>query len=285
MAWNINSAKLTLNLTKDGQEYTIEQELTDFQNVSIKIPLKDKTKEFIQKAREVHGNKYDYSKVNYINNKTKVCIICHEKDENGIEHGEFWQRPNDHISSKAGCPKCRGSHLYTKEEFVNKANYIHNNKYDYSLVKYSGNKNHVTIICPIHGEFKQRPDKHLRGQGCPKCNHSHGENEVERILISNNIKYECQHVIEIDKSINSSGKAYIDFYLPDYNTFIEYNGEQHYINRIHFGGKIQNFEKQQKRDEFVRLYCKNNNIRLLEIPYTEDNIQEYIINFINNLND
>ena len=281
----IKSVKLILNFTKDGQEYTIEQEITDFQDISVRIPSKDKTKEFIQKAKKIHGNKYDYSKVNYINNKTKVCIICHEKDENGIEHGKFWQRPNDHISSKAGCPKCRGSHLYTKEEFVNKANYIHNNKYDYSLVKYSGNKNHVTIICPIHGEFKQRPDKHLRGQGCPKCNKSHGETIVERYLLNNKFEYYSQFEIPIDTTINPTGKAYIDFYLPKYNLFIEYNGEQHYINRTHFGNTFNDFERQTKRDQFVRDYCKKENIRLLEIPYTEKSIEGCINNFINNIND
>lgn len=243
--------------------------------------IKSCAEDFINKAAKLYDNKYDYSKVKYINNHTKVCIVC-------PEHGEFWTTPNIHLDNHA-CPKCsnliRNHTKHSLKDFIEKANKIHNNRYSYDKVNYINNKTHVTITCPIHGDFQQRPDKHLIGQGCPKCKHSHGENEVERILLSNNIKYKCQHTIEIDKNINPSGKAYIDFYLPDYNLFIEYNGEQHYINRIHFGGKIQNFEKQQKRDEFVRLYCKNNNIRLLEIPYTEGNIQEYIINFINNLND
>lgn len=242
--------------------------------------IKSTTEDFIKKAKKLYNNKYDYSKVKYINNYTKVCIIC-------PEHGEFWTTPNTHLDNHA-CPKCsnliKNHNKYSLEDFIDKANKIHNNRYSYKKVHYINNKTHVIITCPIHGDFKQRPDKHLIGQGCPKCNHSHGENEVERILISNNIKYECQHVIEIDKNINPSGKAYIDFYLPDYNIFIEYNGEQHYVNRKHFGGRID-FERQKDRDIFVRNYCKENNIRLLEIPYTENNIQECIINFINNLND
>ena len=280
MMIEIQSAKLILEIEKDGQIFTVEQNITDFNNISLDIP-KSKKEIFIEKAKEIHGDKYDYSKVDYINNKTKICIICHEKDEDGIEHGEFWQRPNDHISSKAGCPKCRGSHLYTKEEFIKKANKVHNNKYDYSLVEYRGNKNHIKIICPIHGEFEQRPDKHLRGQGCPKCCKSHGETAVETYLLNNNIEYEVQHEIPIDTSINFSGKAYIDFYIPKYNLFIEYNGEQHYVEREHFGKR--DFERQVKRDNFVRNYCLQNNIRLLEIPYTVKYIEEYINNYIENI--
>ena len=170
--------------------------------------------------------------------------------------------------------------MFTKEEFVKKANKVHN-KYDYSLVEYSGNKNHIDIICPKHGIFSQRPDKHLRGQGCPKCNKSHGETSIERFLIKNNINYLSQYKILIDSNINPSGEAFIDFYLPDYNLFIEYNGEQHYIPKNYFGGKTR-LNIQQKRDDFVRKYCKKNNIRLLEIPYTELKIEECLFNNILN---
>ena len=283
----INSAKLIVEILDEttGELITREATLGDFgQFILPKTPRESNgrwkqsnTEEFIRKAKKIHGDKYDYSKVEYKNNSTKVCIIC-------PEHGKFWQRPNDHISKKAGCPQCKGTHLYTKEEFIEKANKIHNNYYDYSLVKYINNKTHIKIICPIHGEFEQRPDKHLRGQGCPKCKKSHGETLIEKYLLENDIEYKSQYKIPIDVSINFSGKAYIDFYLPNYNLFIEYNGEQHYINRPHFGNKYNDFERQSKRDIYVKNYCKENNIRLLEIPYTEQNIQEYLIKFLNNLN-
>ena len=68
------------------------------------------TEEFVQRAKQVHGDKYDYSKTEYVNARTKVCIICHKKNRNGIEHGEFWQTPNEHIHGR-GCPKCRNSYL------------------------------------------------------------------------------------------------------------------------------------------------------------------------------
>ena len=125
---------------------------------------KKKTREeFIQDARKVHSDKYDYSKVEYVDSLTKVCIIC-------PEHGEFWQRPSNHLSG-AGCKKCKyEKQAYSTEEFIKKANETHKGKYDYSKVKYEKSKTKVCIICPEHGEFRQEANSHLRGVGCPKCN-------------------------------------------------------------------------------------------------------------------
>lgn len=103
---------------------------------------------FIKRAREVHGNKYDYSKVEYINAKTKVCIIC-------PEHGEFWQKPSDHLNG-CGCKKCayKRNDGFSKrkklEQFIIDAKYIHGDKYDYSKVEYINAKTKVCIICPKH---------------------------------------------------------------------------------------------------------------------------------------
>nr|DAW74776.1 MAG TPA: restriction enzyme [Ackermannviridae sp.] len=101
-----------------------------------------------------------------MNSKTKVCIICHE-------HGEFWQTPNEHKKG-CGCPIC--GHIVTadskrlsKEDFIKKANEIHKGKYNYDKVVYKGSKTNVYIICHEHGEFEQRPQDHIKGQGCPKC--------------------------------------------------------------------------------------------------------------------
>ena len=123
--------------------------------------MKYTTEWFIKKAREVHGDKYDYSKVEYVNNHTKVCIIC-------PIHGEFWQTPSEHLR-KCGCKKCSKNYSYTTEEYVTNAISIHGNKYDYSKLKYVNSKTKVCIICPIHGEFWQTPHGHLLGHGCPKC--------------------------------------------------------------------------------------------------------------------
>ena len=125
------------------------------------------TEIFIEKARKIHGDKYDYSKINYINNHTKVCIVC-------PEHGEFWQTPGSHTNTGNGCPLCgnkNGSEKRLKSIniFIKQAKEIHGDKYDYSKVEYSGNHEKVIIICPEHGEFLQSPDKHLQGHRCPKC--------------------------------------------------------------------------------------------------------------------
>ena len=128
----------------------------------------DTAEEFIKKAKEVHGNKYNYSKVNYINSQTKVCIIC-------PEHGEFFIKPNGHIQGQ-GCPKCGKEKMAAKlslstEEFIKRSRKIHGYKYDYSKVVYKSQKEKVCIICPEHGEFWQNPYTHYNGIGCPKCFH------------------------------------------------------------------------------------------------------------------
>ena len=117
--------------------------------------------EFIKRAREVHGDKYNYSKVEYKGNDIKVCIVC-------PEHGEFWQKPSAHVLCKQGCPKCSGRNLNT-EEIIKEFRDVHGDKYDYSKVEYTKMHNKVCIICPEHGEFYQTPSKHLLGQGCRKC--------------------------------------------------------------------------------------------------------------------
>lgn len=121
------------------------------------------TEEFIEKAKKVHGKKYSYDEVEYLNSKTKVKIIC-------TSHGEFLQTPNCHLKGD-GCNKCEKEftmELKTKK-FINKAVIKHKNKYDYSLVKYSHSHSRVKIICEDHGIFEQEPYSHLKGHGCPIC--------------------------------------------------------------------------------------------------------------------
>ena len=134
------------------------------------MPKKYTKEQFIEKAKEVHNNKYDYSKVEYINNSTKVCIIC-------PEHGEFWQRPADHLKGH-GCSACVNNKNLTTEEFIKRSNIIHNNKYDYSETNYINNSTLVKIICPEHGLFEQKPIYHLDGHGCPHCVGKQKTNEI-----------------------------------------------------------------------------------------------------------
>ena len=117
--------------------------------------------EFIKRAKEKHGDKYDYSKVIYKNAETEVTVIC-------PKHGEFKIRPMQHLLGQ-GCSKCAGRGLNT-EELIERFRSVHGDKYDYSKVIFTKMHEPVTIICPEHGEFLQTPSKHYsKKQGCPKC--------------------------------------------------------------------------------------------------------------------
>lgn len=228
--------------------------------------------EFIKEAKEIHGDEYDYSLVDYINAKTKIKIICKK-------HGIFEQTPNKHISRKDNCPKCRNLHR-TTEEFINQLKQIHGNKYDYSLVNFINNKTKLTIICNKHGKFFQTGKDHINGHGCPKCNNSNGEMKILNFLTNNNILSEYQKTFEKCKY---KKKLKFDFYLPDYNLCIEFDGQQHFTPYEKFGGQ-KTFDNLKIKDNIKNEYCINNNIDLLRIPYTEINNIEQILKDKLNLN-
>jgi len=127
---------------------------------------KSNTPKFIEKAKKVHGNIYEYMLVNYKGNREPVQIVCHE-------HGVFKQTPKDHLDG-CGCPKCGGFARLTQKDFVMRSMKKHNNKYDYSLAKFTTDRKKITIICPEHGKFTQTPNAHMRGQGCPNCKSTKG---------------------------------------------------------------------------------------------------------------
>ena len=236
------------------------------------------TDEFINKTRLIHYDKYDYSKVEYINSHTKVCIICHE-------HGEFWQLPYLHLSG-CGCPKCgydnvRNSLCDSVNTFINKAKQIYENKYDYSKVKYKNNRTKVCIICSKHGEFWQLPNNHLNGHGCEKCSSSHMEDEMRRFLKNHNINFEEQ------KKFKWLEKQRFDFFLKDYNIAIECQGIQHFVPSDFFGK--DGFDKIKIRDEKKKLLSKENKIEILyyanykfDFPYDVYTSKEKMLNAILN---
>ena len=117
---------------------------------------------FIEKALEVHGDLFNYSRVNYINSRHKVEIVCKE-------HGIFLQEPRIHLQG-FGCKRCKvAKSRLTNEEFIEKANIVHNFKYNYSKINYNNSKNSINIICTEHGIFKQVANNHLQGFGCKHC--------------------------------------------------------------------------------------------------------------------
>ncbi len=226
---------------------------------------------FIKKAKEIHGEKYDYSLVEYISAKTKVKIIC-------PIHGVFEQMPtiHTHKTNKSGCLICSGTKKLTTEEFIIKAKEIHEDKYDYSLVEYEKNNKRVKIICKEHGVFEQCPTLHYSGYGCPICNSpSKGELKIFKYLKNHKILLKSHHSF---KDCRNTLPLPFDFYLPDHNCCIEYDGIQHFKPIKYFGGE-ESLKNLQINDKIKTEYCNKNNIKLLRIKYTDDVMEKLELNF------
>ena len=231
--------------------------------------------EFIIKARKVHKNKYDYSKVNYVNFMTNVIIIC-------PIHGEFLQTPNCHISGH-GCHICGGSKKLTRKIFIEKAKKIHANQYDYSKVIYINALTNVIIGCPVDGYFSQNPHNHLMGRGCPICKTSKGEIKVAKTLKDKKIKYIKQKTFKDCINPKTNHRLLYDFYLPKYNILIEYNGMQHYHNAyFHNKGGNKTFKSQQYRDSLKKSYALSHGYKFLVIKYNNKNIKKTITEALSN---
>lgn len=231
---------------------------------SQKSPLKDSREKFIEKAKIIFGNKYDYSKVEYINNKTPVIII--------YDNMEYTQRPDSHLTSR--CPELKWKVSLSNEEFIKKAIKIHGNTYTYDNVVYIDTKIKIKINCRKHGEFEQSPNSHLNGNGCSFCTESHGESLIRNYLEYNNILFEFQKSFSDCKNINL---LFFDFYLLDYNICIEFDGIQH-RRPVYFFGGTDAFEKVKINDNIKTEYCVKNNIKLLRINNKKD-----IENKLNNI--
>ena len=226
------------------------------------------TEEFIKEAKLIHGDKYDYSLTNYVNAHSKVKIIC-------PVHGAFEQEANSHKRGN-GCPECRNEKLREERALnfdMTLANKIHNNFYDYSLVNYVNIDTPVKIICPKHGIFEMTPYHHInRKQCCSKCRSSHGEQTIRNFLKEKSILFEEQKTFE---SCKDERTLPFDFYIPEKNLLIEYNGEQHYRNSFYL--EYHKWLKYKHHDWLKRKFAKDNKINLLTISYKDYNIIEKIL--------
>ncbi len=224
--------------------------------------------DIINKANEIHDNKYDYSKVIFTKMHEKVKILC-------PIHGVFEQSLSKHISKKQGCPHCaaikRGEQkLLNSDEFFQKAKDIHNNKYDYSRTIYHGMNYPITYICPIHGEIAQRPFDHLRGFGCHKCSNLESKNENEIYdIIYNSFNDSIQH----NRSILNGQE--LDIFIPSKNIAIEYNGLRWHSEEF---GKDKYYHLNKT------IQCNNKEIKLLQIFEDEYiNHKDIVLNKISHI--
>lgn len=254
--------------TGDESYYLVYRHLSGMKPNKITINL------FITKSNLLHNNKYDYSLVNNIKGgDKKVNIICKE-------HGIFSQRVSNHMNLGDGCPGCSGIRKWNNDILKSEFRKVHSDRYDYSNLNFTFVKNKIEIICREHGSFHQSIYKHLRGQGCPECSsNSNGEEYVKMFLEELEIKYIRQHGFDTCKYVN---KLSFDFYLPEQNVCIEFDGIQHFKPVKQFGGE-EEFNDIKERDKCKNEWCKNNNVKLIRIKYNEfDNIKNILLKELKN---
>lgn len=231
------------------------------------------TKEFIKRSKERHGDKYDYSKTVYVNSKTLVEIVC-------PRHGPFWQRPGSHYYMGCGCAECGKmqapkSHTLTTEEFIRRARLVHGDRYNYSKSIYKRNNEKIEIICPRHGSFWQNAGSHIgvSKAGCPKCNYSKGESLIFYYLSNRSLKFKTQYSFP---DCRYKKPLRFDFYLPDHDICIEFDGKQHFTHDKFYNARCS-VELNKLKDSIKDNYCKDHDIKLIRIPYTRiENIKDIL---------
>lgn len=237
----------------------------------IKKPLKSNnklmTEDFVSRAKEIFGGKYDYSDTKYIDSKHSVSIICKK-------HGKFDIMPYAHINLKEGCPECgkiqrSKSNLKKNDKFIEELKDKYGNDFDFSNVDYKGRESKVNVTCRKCGNsFSVQASSLLRNCSCPSCSESSLEKEVEKLLKDNGIQYKWQY------KTNWLGLQSLDFYLPYYKTAIECQGRQHFIPVSIFDGE-EGFRKTVERDNAKAVKCKNNGVKLLY--YAKNNFGNNLI--------
>lgn len=230
--------------------------------------MKSNKENWLLKFKEKHGEIYNYELSNF--EESHIIIICKL-------HGKFKQSIYRHAQGR-GCKKCNDlknnqKKRLTQEKCILQFKNIHRDLYDYSEVLYLNNNSYVNIKCKKHGIFKQTPANHKQGHGCPFCLQSKGELIIKKYLENNFIEFIYQHTFPECKN---KRKLKFDFYLPKYNTCIEYDGIQHFKINNFFGGEAE-FNNLKNNDLIKNNYCLKNNIKIIRIPYYFNNNIENIL--------
>ena len=214
--------------------------------------------DFIEKSTTVHGNKYCYKKVEYINAKTEVTITC-------AIHGDFQQVPDVHLRG-CGCYKCgHNMTIFTTEDFIKKAVEIHSNEYDYSLVDYKTMNYKVQIICKKHGMFEKNPTDHLSGGGCSKCYSNYSRTQIKWLdLIAALGNVNIQHASNDGEYVIPETLFRADGYCQETNTIYEFHGDYWHGNPKRFNkDDINKTVKKTFGELYDRTIVKENRIKEL----------------------
>lgn len=246
--------------------------LHDFGN---DMNLIERKQRFLDRAIEKYGSKFDYSLVEYTNNCTDVTIIC-------PTHGNFRQKPNNHLTCRHGCLQCGDiqmglKHRLTTDSFILRAKKLYGDRYDYTKVDYVGMFIPVIIICKKHGEFSKVPNDFLNHETecvtCSKLSESKGERKIRRFLERNNILFLREHTFNGLVANDGINPLRYDFFLPEKNLIIEYDGPHHfsptrYINMTEEDAKLRH-TLTAHYDTIKDKFASDSGIQMLRISYTE----------------
>lgn len=238
--------------------------------------------QFLAKSKIVHGDLYSYEKSIYISAKSKIEIIC-------SKHGSFFQSPNDHHRGR-GCRKCRTDKTIkarkkTTEQFIAEDKALFGeDTYDYTRTKYLGIFQKVEIICKKHGPFWQVAHSRKKSYGCPKCgnNESKAEKRIREWLDDHSIVYQQEKTF-VGLKVNNKYLRF-DFYIPDLNLLIEFDGAQHFIPCTKWGGDgVLRMKNCQERDVIKNVWAEDKGYDLLRINYKDcSNIESILERTIGN---
>ncbi len=230
--------------------------------------------EVSRRFAEVHGSKYDYSSVRYLHSQKKVEIRC-------ALHGSFMQTPAQHWIGK-GCPDCgrearlRAAREKTlgNDEIIRRFRRLHQDRYDYSQVRYVSYITKVEILCSDHGVFLQTPAAHLEGKGCSKCAQSSGETRVRAWLIENKFEHEIEWRLPIPLQEGGNRYARFDFFLPSEGIFIELDGPHHFAPVRYTGmtedDAVRVHEATVRRDRIKDLWAQDSGFSVIRIRWDKN---------------